>query len=353
MARVFPEDSPWLDKENVPESLEKIERYLRYMQERIEHDSYSKSVYDQRQNEEIALVVKRNGTSVEINDDAIQTAAGIDGLSTRITQNANSITTLAGTVSTVNNTVSTMQSTVTQTAQDIQSVVSRIDTQNGNILTTNSSVVTQTATSIQSVVQNIGSNGTVTAASIVQAVNNAGSSVKISADHITLSGDVVLKSNLTDGSTQISGSNITTGTINAQNVNVTNINGQNVLTAVANATNAGTADYLNTALSGFSSRMMTYIITATRTATDYSGGLEIGGSSGVKLFAYGDAFTIRSKSNNNAQVRFTPYGEQLTKYGGSGTVTVFMTVQKSNNELYGIGLEGSTPTPGFVRLANE
>lgn len=160
MARVFPEDSPVLDPNNVPESLDKIERYLRYIQERVEHMNYAQGKTDERQQEELALVVSRAGTSVEINDQAIQTAAGYEGLNTRITQNANSIS---------------------------------------------------------SIVQSVGSNGTVTAASIVQAVNSAGSTVKISADHITLSGDVVLKSNLTDNTTQISGGNIKTGTIASPN----------------------------------------------------------------------------------------------------------------------------------------
>lgn len=282
MARVFPEDSPWLDKENVPESLEKIERYLRYMQERIEHDSYSKSVYDQRRDEEIALVVKRSGTSVAINDNNIVTQAQ------RVTDNE-----------------------------------------------TYTSSITQNANSINSIVQAVGANGTVTAASIVQAVNAAGSTVKISADHITLSGDVVLKSNLTDGSTQISGSNITTGTINAQNVNVTNINGQNVISAVANATNAAVANALNNTLSGFASMMMGYVDQATRTLSDTNGFMI-----GNNVALYGSATSFRV-GIGNMSLGYYPNGVSsadgstfyLTIYAGDRTVGI----RKTSGGVWGIG----------------
>ena len=160
MARVFPEDSPMLDPKNPEESFDKIERYLRYMQERIEHMNNSKEKSDERQQEEISLVVKREGNIIEVNSDVIPSV-----------------------------------STITQLADRIALVVS-----------------------------SEGGTDTIKSAEIVAAINDSGSTVKISADHITLSGDVVLRSNLIDGSTQISGSNITTGEINAQNVNVTNIN---------------------------------------------------------------------------------------------------------------------------------
>lgn len=305
MARVFPEDSPWLDKENVPESLEKIERYLRYMQERIEHKNYSDDIYNQRQNEELALIVKRTGTQVEINDSAIQTAAGVDGLDTRITQNATSITSVANRVTTVEGDITTMSSSVTQTAN-----------------------------SISSIVQAVGSNGTVTAASIVQAVNNAGSSVKISADHITLSGDVVMKSNLTDGSTQISGSNITTGTINADRIGAGTISanklvlndialsGSQITSAVANATNAAqaaqataaeTANYLNTALSGFASTMRGYINTALQAATSSANAMSI---AGVPVYedTYLNKTTIKFDFGSNYHLRICPTGITLGNY---------------------------------------
>lgn len=154
--RVFPEDSPALNSENIKESFDKIERWLRYMQERIEHMNYSQGIIDLRQSEELGLVVKRAGNTITINDDNIVSQSEFGPVSSTVTQNANSIS---------------------------------------------------------SIVQNVGDNGSVTAASIVQAVNSAGSSVVIDADHIELDGNVVLKSNLVDGTTQISGSNIVTGTI--------------------------------------------------------------------------------------------------------------------------------------------
>ena len=52
------------------------------------------------------------------------------------------------------------------------------------------------------------SYGNVTAASIVAAVNNAGSSVKISADHVDITGFVTFSSLETDGGSAINGNNI-------------------------------------------------------------------------------------------------------------------------------------------------
>jgi len=56
------------------------------------------------------------------------------------------------------------------------------------------------------------------AVTIAAMINAKGSTAIIEADHIQLSGDVVLKSNLTDGETQISGDNIATGTISADRI---------------------------------------------------------------------------------------------------------------------------------------
>ena len=256
MARVFPEDSPVLDPNNIEESFNKVERYLRYMQERIEHMNFAQAKIDERQQEELDLVVERQGSVVRIGSNIV-TQVSLEGIQSQITQNASSIS---------------------------------------------------------SIVQSVGSNGTVTAASIVQAVNNAGSSVKISADHITLSGDVVLRSMLTDGSTQISGSNITTGTINAQNVNVTNINGQNVVSAVANATNAtnaAVANALNTALSGFASTMLGYVNQAMALASTQANAVTI---ADLKMYktTVGNAAALQidfgTFSGHNLYVRFFPAG---------------------------------------------
>lgn len=352
MARVFPEDSPWLDKENVPESLEKIERYLRYMQERIEHKNYSDDIYNQRQNEELALVVKRTGTSVEINDLAIKTAAGYSGLETQIEQNANSITTMATNISGLDTRITQNANSITAEATDRRNADSTLQ-----------STITAQANKIALVVQESSGQNVIKAAEIVAAVNSAGSSVKIAADHITLSGDVVMKSNLTDGTTQISGSNITTGAINANLITTgklqaayvdaenLSINGQNVYNAVQNATNAATADALNNTLSGFASKMLGYVNQAVATATGSNNGLDIGGSSGARIYSPAANSLNVYMRGNGSSISFTPWGQSLAKYSGGGTIKSFITVS-TGSATYGIGLDGSTPTNGFVRVVD-
>ena len=83
---------------------------------------------------------------------------------------------------------------------------------------------------------------------IASLINQSADTVTIEAEHIELDGDVVLKTNLTDGTTQISGDNITTGTISAQRIStvgltigesqVTGLTGD--LAAKANATDVPT-----------------------------------------------------------------------------------------------------------------
>ncbi len=98
-------------------------------------------------------------------------------------------------------------------------------------------------------VSGIGADGQVTAASIVAAINGTSgeSMVKISADHIDISGEVQF---LTpddvgaSGTTVISGSRITTGTIDASKVTVSNLNASNITTGSlsANRISGGTID---------------------------------------------------------------------------------------------------------------
>ena len=55
----------------------------------------------------------------------------------------------------------------------------------------------------------------------------------------TFSNTIAFKSNLTDGATVISGSNIQTGTLNASNVSVTNLSAANISTGTLNAARIG------------------------------------------------------------------------------------------------------------------
>lgn len=69
-------------------------------------------------------------------------------------------------------------------------------------------VANENGASISQIVQAVGKNGEVTAASIVTAVNSAGSSVKISAEHIDITGFVTFSNLAEDGESIINGNNI-------------------------------------------------------------------------------------------------------------------------------------------------
>lgn len=111
--------------------------------------------------------------------------------------------------------------TLKATVNGIQSTVASHTTSINNQAATNTSLqsqITQTANKISAVVSAVDdSSGNVTAASIVAAINGAGSSVKISADHIVLSGVITAEDLSGSGTTVINGDNILTGTIQGIN----------------------------------------------------------------------------------------------------------------------------------------
>ena len=108
--------------------------------------------------------------------------------------------------------VESLSSNITQTASMIRSeVTAKINTVNGDIETLSSNI-TQTEEKIAAVVSSVGdSSGNLTAASIVAAINKAGSSVRISADHISLSGVVTVEDLAGEGSVEINAGNIAAG----------------------------------------------------------------------------------------------------------------------------------------------
>ncbi len=69
-------------------------------------------------------------------------------------------------------------------------------------------IATENEASISQIVSAVGSGGRVTAASIVAAVNEAGSSVKISADHVDITGFVTFEDLSGDGTATVNGNNI-------------------------------------------------------------------------------------------------------------------------------------------------
>lgn len=114
-----------------------------------------------------------------------------------------------GSYSELSQTVSGIQTTVSGQAKTISSHTSSINSHTSSISSLQSQI-TQTSDKISAVVSAVDdSNGNVTAASIVAAINGAGSTVKISADHVDISGDLVTVSDLAGtGKVEINAGNI-------------------------------------------------------------------------------------------------------------------------------------------------
>ena len=102
--------------------------------------------------------------------------ATAEGIQTTVQGHATSISSL-------NTKTTSLQSQITQTSNKISAVVSAVDDTSGNV----------------------------TAASIVAAINAAGSTVKISADHIVMSGVVTVEDLAGEGTVEINAGNIVAG----------------------------------------------------------------------------------------------------------------------------------------------
>lgn len=130
--------------------------------------------------------------------------ATADGLNTRVGN-------VEGSYSSLNQTVNGIQSTVGSHTNTLNSHTSSINSQSSSISNLQSQI-TQTNSKISAVVSAVDdSSGNVTAASIVAAINSAGSSVKISADHITLTGVVTVADLAGNGTVEINAGNIAAG----------------------------------------------------------------------------------------------------------------------------------------------
>lgn len=123
-----------------------------------------------------------------------------------------------GDITSIKATVEGVQSTVKGHSTTINSHTNTLNS-HGTSISNLSSQITQTANKISAVVSAVDdSSGNVTAASIVAAINAAGSSVKISADHVSISGFVTFTDLSTEGKTTINAGNITTGSISANRI---------------------------------------------------------------------------------------------------------------------------------------
>ena len=175
--------------------------------------------------------ISRNATNIsyKANSSDVYTKTAVDGLiTTEVTNRNNAISASAeGITETISETYATKTA-----LQDAEGDITALDSR----MTSAESSISRNASNIELKV----SSTDYTGANIISRINLAPSSAIIESEHIELDGNVVMKSNLTDGTTTISGSNITTGTIDATTVSVTNIDASNI--------NSGTlsADYIDT-----------------------------------------------------------------------------------------------------------
>lgn len=134
-------------------------------------------------------------------DELLAEIGGVEGNYTTLKASVNGLTTRVGDVE-------GRYSSLNQTVTGIQSTVSG----HTNSITTLRSDIQQTNSKIAAVVSAVDdSSGNVTAASIVAAINGAASTVKISADHITLTGVVTVQDLAGNGTVEINAGNIAAG----------------------------------------------------------------------------------------------------------------------------------------------
>lgn len=139
----------------------------------------------------------------------------IETLQTQITQNATDITLEATRATGAENTLS---GRITVNASNITAEVTRATGAEGTL----SSRISQSAHEISlSVAGSVGQNSS--AGITISLLDENGNQIDSGSGNIMLDGTVVFKNNLTDGTTQISGNNITTGKINAQYINTSGL----------------------------------------------------------------------------------------------------------------------------------
>lgn len=168
---------------------------------------------------------------------------------------------------------------------------------------------------------------------VISAINLSPETITISASKITLSGDVVLKSNLTDGTTSISGSNINTGVINADLITTGTLSADRIYGGTINGNNVSVTNL--SAGSITSGTINVSRINGGYLSTGTIGGWSIGSSS---ITSPSGTVIIGSGGGNNITL------------GGSGTGGG--TINLANAQIYnygtGVGMSGGIYLHGGI-----
>jgi len=177
-----------------------------------------------------ALSTRITQTADEIRLEAAQTLSNYSTtiqMNSAISQKADQITTeVSQTYATQSSQTAAVNSLSSRITQNASSITSEVEARkNGD--NSLSSRISQTAHTITLGVS--GRAGKKSGASISVTLKDAnGNAISSGSGNVLIDGNVIFSSQLTDGTTTISGSNIKTGTINANLVSVTNINASNI-----------------------------------------------------------------------------------------------------------------------------
>ena len=152
-------------------------------------------------------------------------AYAVTALGTRITQTAAEIRLEAAQTLSNYSTTIQMNAAISVKADEIAQTVSET-------YSTKQETVSQIAQTAHTISLGVtGKAGKTSGASIKVTLKDAdGNMISEGSGNVLIDGNVIFSSQLTDGTTTISGSNIKTGTINANLVSVTNINADNITT---------------------------------------------------------------------------------------------------------------------------
>lgn len=164
--------------------------YLRYTLGNLDKENFNASGLHEILEPVVAEIKNTEGDILSLWMTAEELAGRIEDADGNYTSLNATVDGIQTTVRSHTSSIGSLQSQITQTSDKISAVVSAVDDSSGNV----------------------------TAASIVAAINKAGSSVKISADHVDISGFVTFSDLSTPGATTISGANIETGTISADTI---------------------------------------------------------------------------------------------------------------------------------------
>lgn len=227
------------EKQSTDEKIEKIQSYLYMLLEslRFQLSNIEKENFNDTAFEEISDIITEP-VYAQISDvEGNVTSLGLtaDGLRLRIQDAEGNINTLTNTADQLTSSLEDTDKNISTLTQQADALTTRVSNSEGDI-----SSLQQTARSLSSRVTTAEGNASTalqTAQSITLSVTNNtdSSTIQLSANGITtqsktikFTGDVVFASNLTDGKTTISGSNITTGTITGRTISGGTITGATI-----------------------------------------------------------------------------------------------------------------------------